>query len=41
MELFNGPHDWRKKIILGNLKEENLIDIWFKEKSMKIYARQK
>ena len=30
------PHDWGKKIILGNLKEENLLDIWFKEKSMKI-----
>lgn len=30
------PHDWGKKIILGNLKKENLVDIWFKEKSMKI-----
>jgi radical SAM protein with 4Fe4S-binding SPASM domain len=30
------PHDWGKKIILGNLKKENLLDIWFKEKSMKI-----
>lgn len=30
------PHDWGKKIILGNLKNENLLDIWFKEKSMKI-----
>lgn len=30
------PHDWGKKIILGNLKREKLIDIWFKEKSMKI-----
>ena len=30
------PHDWGKKIILGNLREENLLDIWFKEKSMKI-----
>jgi len=30
------PHDWGKKIILGNLKKERLLDIWFKEKSMKI-----
>ena len=30
------PHDWGKKIILGNLKKENLVDIWFKKKSMKI-----
>jgi radical SAM protein with 4Fe4S-binding SPASM domain len=30
------PHDWGKKIILGNLKEERLIDIWFKKKSMKL-----
>lgn len=30
------PHDWGKKIVLGNLKNEKLIDIWFKEKSMKI-----
>ena len=30
------PHDWGKKIILGNLKKEKLLDIWFKEKSIKI-----
>ena len=30
------PHDWGKKIILGNLKKEKLIDIWFKDKSIKI-----
>jgi radical SAM protein with 4Fe4S-binding SPASM domain len=30
------PHDWGKKIILGNLNKEKLIDIWFNEKSMKI-----
>jgi radical SAM protein with 4Fe4S-binding SPASM domain len=30
------PHDWGKKIILGNLKKEKLIDVWFKDKSMKI-----
>ncbi len=30
------PHDWGKKIILGNLKEKKLIDIWFSKKFMKI-----
>ena len=30
------PHDWGKKIILGNLKKEKLIDIWFKDKAIKI-----
>ena len=30
------PHDWGKKIILGNLNKEKLIDIWFSKKSMKI-----
>lgn len=30
------PHDWGKKIILGNLKKENLLDIWFSDRSMKI-----
>ena len=30
------PHDWGKKLILGNLKNEKLIDIWFSKKSMKI-----
>ncbi len=30
------PHDWGKKIILGNLKEKNLIDIWFSKRFMKI-----
>ena len=30
------PHDWGKKIILGNLNREKLIDIWFGKKSMKI-----
>ena len=30
------PHDWGKKIILGNLKKENLLDIWFSKKSMSI-----
>ena len=28
------PHDWGKKIILGNLNKEKLIDIWFSNKSM-------
>jgi short-subunit dehydrogenase len=30
------PHDWGKKIILGNLNNEKLIDIWFSKKSMRI-----
>ena len=30
------PHDWGKKIILGNLNNERLIDIWFNKKSMSI-----
>ena len=30
------PHDWGKKLILGNLYKERLIDIWFSKKSMKI-----
>ena len=30
------PHDWGKKIILGNLNKEKLIDIWFKKKSLSI-----
>ena len=30
------PHDWGKKIILGNLNKEKLIDIWFSKKSMNI-----
>ena len=30
------PHDWGKKIILGNLNKEKLVDIWFSKKSMKI-----
>lgn len=30
------PHDWGKKIILGNLNKEKFLDIWFNEKSMKI-----
>ena len=30
------PHDWGKKVILGNLNKENLIDIWFSKKSMRI-----
>ena len=29
-------HDWGNKIILGNLNNEKLIDIWFSKKSMKI-----
>ena len=30
------PHDWGKKIILGNLNKEKLKDIWFGKKAMKI-----
>ena len=30
------PHDWGKKVILGNLNKEKLIDIWFSNRSMKI-----
>ena len=30
------PHDWGKKIILGNLNNEKFIDIWFNKKSMTI-----
>jgi radical SAM protein with 4Fe4S-binding SPASM domain len=30
------PHDWGKKIILGNLNKEKMIDIWFSKKAMKI-----
>jgi radical SAM protein with 4Fe4S-binding SPASM domain len=30
------PHDWGKKIILGNLNKEKFLDIWFSKKSMHI-----
>ena len=30
------PHDWGKKIILGNLNKENFLDIWFDKKSMQV-----
>ena len=30
------PHDWGKKIILGNLNKDKFLDIWFNKKSMKI-----
>tara|TARA_Y100001958_G_C21096317_1_gene447786 strand:+ start:36 stop:923 length:888 start_codon:yes stop_codon:yes gene_type:complete len=30
------PHDWGKKIILGNLEKNKLIDIWFSSKAMQI-----
>mgnify|MGYP001024186876 CR=1 FL=1 len=30
------PHDWGKKIILGDLNKKKLIDIWFSKKFMKI-----
>ena len=28
------PHDWGKKVILGNLNKEKFKEIWFKKKSM-------
>ncbi len=30
------PHDWGKKLILGNLKNQKFLDIWFNKKSIKI-----
>lgn len=30
------PHDWGKKIVLGDFKKEKLIDIWFGKKFMSI-----
>ena len=30
------PHDWGKKIILGDLNKEKLLDIWFNDKSMQV-----
>ena len=30
------PHDWGKKIILGNLNYKSILDIWFSPKAMKI-----
>ena len=30
------PHDWGKKVILGDLKKEKLIDIWFSKRFMSI-----
>ena len=33
------PHDWGKKLILGNLNNEKLIDIWFSNKSLEIRKR--
>ena len=30
------PHDWGKKVILGNLNKEKLLDIWFSQKSIGI-----
>ena len=30
------PHDWGKKIILGNLNKEKILDIWFSAQSLKI-----
>ena len=30
------PHDWGKKVILGDLNKEKLLDIWFSAKSMRV-----
>ena len=30
------PHDWGKKVILGNLNDSKFLDIWFSKKSMRI-----
>ena len=30
------PHDWGKKVILGNLNKENFLDIWFSKKFTRI-----
>ena len=30
------PHDWGKKIILGNLNNESFSEIWFSKKAMRI-----
>jgi radical SAM protein with 4Fe4S-binding SPASM domain len=30
------PHDWGKKIILGDLNKEEFLDIWFSVRSIKI-----
>ena len=30
------PHDWGKKVLLGNLTKENFLDIWFSKKSLRI-----
>jgi len=30
------PHDWGKKVILGNLNNQRLLDIWFSKRSMGI-----
>ena len=30
------PHDWGKKVILGDLNKEKFLDIWFSKKFMKI-----
>jgi radical SAM protein with 4Fe4S-binding SPASM domain len=30
------PHDWGKKIILGNMKKENFLDIWASKKAINL-----
>jgi len=33
------PHDWGKKVVLGNLNKNKFLDIWFNKKSMHIRKR--
>tara|TARA_Y100000816_G_scaffold163605_1_gene117132 strand:+ start:10811 stop:11692 length:882 start_codon:yes stop_codon:yes gene_type:complete len=33
------PHDWGKKIILGNFNDKKLIDIWFSNRAMNLRKR--
>ena len=35
-EVLMCPHDWGKKMILGNLNNSNFIDIWNSKKSINI-----
>ena len=30
------PHDWGKKIILGNMNKDNFLDIWTSKKAIAI-----
>ena len=30
------PHDWGKKIILGNMNKDNFLDIWTSKRQSKL-----